>query len=82
MKNETILITGITFGMQEFEVMKTAMTGIPRKEMEDALNMPLATINTHLRHIYLKVGVNKITDLIIWGFENGFDSKGNYKRKD
>ena len=82
MKNETIVIAGITFGLQEFEVMKTAMTGIPRKAMQDVLNMPLDTINTHMRHIYLKVGVNKINDFLIWGFANGFDSKGNYTKKE
>ncbi len=81
MEEKTILIGGINFGMRQFEVMKVAMTGISRKEMAKALNMPDETLNTHMRYVFLKTGVGKITEFINWGHANGFDSKGSYTPK-
>ena len=83
MANKTITITHIIFGNAEFEVLQQVVQGKARKEIGAALGKPIGTIHAHLRHIFTKVGVFKVNELISWCRDNGFDSKGNYtERKD
>ena len=81
MKEEHITIGGIEFTLCEFDILKLVMQGMARKEMALAQSCATGTIDTHLRHIYQKTGIHKVTELIGWGFSNGFDREGNYRER-
>lgn len=78
MEEKTITIGNIVFTLTEFAIIKELMRGLSRKEIAAALNKATATINTHIRAIYLKVGIRKVNAFIAWGFDRGFDKHGNY----
>ena len=74
-----IHIDGISITPCEFDLIRFFMRGLSRKEVAALLHKELTTLNSQMRLLFRKVGVVKITALIAWAAEHGFDSKGRYK---
>ncbi|WP_303050527.1 response regulator transcription factor [uncultured Slackia sp.] len=54
------------FGLskREEEIAEHLLEGRSRPYIRDELYISISTVNTHVRHIYEKVGVNSLQDLI------------------
>ena len=78
MELQTYVIDGIGITPCEFEIISHLMKGLTQKEVAAALDKKPATIASQLRALYLKTGFHKLSELVVWAAEHGFDSKGNY----
>lgn len=51
---------------KELEALQLLADGLSNSEIADALSIGQNTVETHLRHIYQKLGVNNRTQAAIW----------------
>ena len=49
---------------RELDVLEIVMTGADTKTLAKELNLQVSTIKTHLRHIFEKVGIRSVNELI------------------
>ncbi len=52
--------------LQEQEALRLLADGLTNREMADALSVSLNTVETHLRHIYQKLGVRHRIEAAKW----------------
>jgi DNA-binding NarL/FixJ family response regulator len=57
---------------REIEVMKLAVGGKSNKDIADALNISLRTVQAHMRSIFNKLGVGSRSEAIISGLKRGW----------
>ena len=63
-----------TLSDREMEVVKMVVEGLPNKEIADRLEISRRTVETHIRHIFDKLGVNSRTKLSVLAMERGLVS--------
>lgn len=51
---------------REWEILRLLAEGLGNKEIADALCVTVNTIETHLRHIYGKLGVRSRLQAVAW----------------
>jgi len=78
---ESVFIDGKKFTYTEFRVIQQAMQDKSHKEIGAALHQSCRTVDTHMRAIFKTLGIHKVTELIAWGHQVGFDNLGNYRPK-
>ncbi|NLO70247.1 MAG: hypothetical protein GX102_04755 [Porphyromonadaceae bacterium] len=49
----------------EFEIVERISLGESKKEVADRTNRSVHTVETTLKNVYSKLGINKVTDLIL-----------------
>lgn len=49
----------------EFEIVERVCLGESKKEVADNTNRSVHTVETTLKNVYQKLGINKVTDLIL-----------------
>lgn len=52
--------------IREFEIVESVIYHGSKKEAADALNRSLYTIETTIKNVYERLGINKISDLTLW----------------
>lgn len=57
---------------RELEVLKLAASGLSNKEIAAALGLSVRTVQTHLGHIFGKLGVASRTEAVIRGLREGW----------
>ena len=78
---ETKFIGGKEITYCEFRIIQQVMKGLLRKQVAAALGKSEDTIDCQMRVLFIKLEIKKINELIAWGYDKGFDSKGNYTLK-
>lgn len=60
------LLMGVRYGLtnREAEILRMLLEGRSRPYIRDTLYVSISTVDTHVRHIYAKVGVHNKQDLI------------------
>ena len=60
------LLMGMRYGLtnREAEILRMLLEGRSRPYIRDTLYVSISTVDTHVRHIYAKVGVHNKQDLI------------------
>ena len=58
------LVDKFSLTKRELDVMEMAMTGVDTKTLAKELNLEVSTVKTHLRHIFEKVGIRSVNELI------------------
>ena len=58
--------------VREIEVLSLVVQGLINKEIADKLNISLATVVTHRKHITEKLGVRSVSALTIYAVMNGY----------
>jgi DNA-binding NarL/FixJ family response regulator len=59
---------------REMEVLKLAVSGKSNKDIADALNISLRTVQAHMRSIFNKLGVGSRSEAIVSGLKKGWFS--------
>jgi DNA-binding NarL/FixJ family response regulator len=59
---------------REMEVLKLAVSGKSNKDIAEALNISLRTVQAHMRSIFNKVGVGSRSEAIVCGLKKGWFS--------
>jgi DNA-binding NarL/FixJ family response regulator len=59
---------------REMEVLKMAVSGRSNKDIAEALNISLRTVQAHMRSIFNKLGVGSRSEAIISGLKRGWFS--------
>jgi DNA-binding NarL/FixJ family response regulator len=57
---------------REIEVMKLAVSGKSNKDIAEALNISLRTVQAHMRSIFNKLGVGSRSEAIVSGLKRGW----------
>jgi DNA-binding NarL/FixJ family response regulator len=57
---------------REMEVLKLAVSGKSNKDIAEALNISLRTVQAHMRSIFNKIGVGSRSEAIICGLKKGW----------
>ncbi len=78
MSTQTTLIGGFAITKCEMAIIKEYMLGLPRKLIAVNLGKSLNTLNTQIRYLFKKLGITKVTELVVWAAKNGFDENRNY----
>ena len=78
MYKQNVIIGGISITPCEFSIIREAVKGLMRKEIASILQKELATLNTQMHTLYLKLPVKRINGLVAWAIENGFNRNGKY----
>jgi DNA-binding CsgD family transcriptional regulator len=56
---------------REVEVLRLTAAGLPSARIAERLVLSVHTVNTHLRSIYSKLGVNSRAAATRWAIEHG-----------
>ena len=59
---------------REMEVLKLAVSGKSNKDIAEALNISLRTVQAHMRSIFNKLGVGSRSEAIVSGLKKGWFS--------
>jgi DNA-binding NarL/FixJ family response regulator len=59
---------------REMEVLKLAVSGKSNKDIAEALNISLRTVQAHMRSIFNKIGVGSRSEAIVCGLKKGWFS--------
>lgn len=51
---------------EEFRVAEKYCHGLIDKEVAEELQKPIWTIRTHKKHIYKKLGISSVQELVLW----------------
>ena len=62
-------------------IIALVILGLERKEIAEKLGIKEGTLDTEMRILFLNLQVNNAARLAAIAIENGFDSKGRYKRR-
>jgi DNA-binding NarL/FixJ family response regulator len=62
--NNAVTITRYNLTEREREILHLSKKGLERKEIAEYLNISLNTVSTHIKRIFTKLNVNKITEAI------------------
>ena len=60
---------------REAEVLALAARGLSNLEIAEALGVSIQTIKTHLKHVYMKLGVHDRVQAVIAAYEAGLVSR-------
>ena len=55
---------------KEIEIVHLLCRGNSRKEIAYKLNIANGTVDTHLKHIFVKLNTRSMIETAIWGLEN------------
>ena len=59
---------------RELEVLKLAAKGMSNKDIAEALNISVRTVQAHLRDIFNRLGVGSRSEAIVYGLKKGWFS--------
>ena len=62
---------------KESEVVRLVAKGMSRKEIAYELGMAYSTLDTHFKHIFLKLNTRSMTETAIWALRNQESSGQN-----
>jgi len=62
--NNAVTTTHYNLTEREREILHLSKKGLERKEIAEYLNISLNTVSTHIKRIFTKLNVNKITEAI------------------
>lgn len=51
---------------REFEITERICLGASKKEVASDINRSLYTVETTIKNVYEKLGINKLSDLVLW----------------
>ena len=60
---------------RETAVLKLQMKGLSHKMIAAELKISIDTVRTHIRHIHTKTGMGSGSEVIKWGYDNGFNQE-------
>ena len=58
---------------REAEVMALITQGLSNQEIADRAYLSINSVKTYIRSAYRKIGVQRRTQAVVWGVENGFE---------
>lgn len=61
-RSENIALTGLT--QREIQVIRLSAEGLRVSEIADRINLSVHTVNTHRQHIYAKMDVRNVSDML------------------
>jgi len=60
---------------RDLEVLTLVTWGYSNQEIAEALCVSLTTAKTYIRFAYRRIGVDRRTQAVVWGFRHGLSSK-------
>ena len=82
MKNTVYLKLGKTLiTLHDAKIIALLILGFERKEIAVKLEIADSTLNTEMNILFRVFHVNNAVRLAVIAVENGFDSRGRYKKK-
>lgn len=51
---------------REFEIAEQIALGASKKEVADNINRSVYTVETTIKNVYEKLGISKLSDLVLW----------------
>jgi len=70
-----------TITLHSAKIIAYVILGFERKEIAEKLGISDNTLDTEMRILFRTLGVNNAARLAAVAVENGFDSRGRYKRR-
>jgi DNA-binding NarL/FixJ family response regulator len=55
---------------KEAAIVHLIKQGLARKQIAAELNMSYGTLDTHFKHIFLKLDIHSVNELIVWAMRN------------
>jgi DNA-binding NarL/FixJ family response regulator len=72
-QTEVVPIASPSHGLtsRECEIVVLVARGLSNRAVADALGVRASTVDTHLRHVYPKLGITSRVELTLWAVRNG-----------
>lgn len=66
---------------REFEITEQIALGASKKEVANNINRSTYTVETTIKNVYEKLGINKLSDLVLWYCGVMFDISSQIKER-
>lgn len=78
--NDGLKLGDAWISLHDAKITALLILGFERKEIADKLGISKNTLNTEMRILFKVLHVRNAVRLAVIAMENGFDSRGRYKR--
>jgi DNA-binding CsgD family transcriptional regulator len=60
---------------REGEIIGLIVSGLSNREISESLQLSINSVKTYIRSAYRKMGVERRTQAVLWGLDNGLDNR-------
>ncbi len=67
--------------LHEMKIISLIIQFTERWQVAEKLHITKGTLQQELKHVYLKLKIHCLRDMLLWAWKHGFASNGNYRGK-